>query len=101
MSLPAQPSPPCEGAALDDETRRAEGILFDIAADLRRAPLAGSLRLHLRALELKRMLVRWRDEPPDEASRAAVLRDLCALQRDLSALLRGSAAGIVMRSRVA
>jgi hypothetical protein len=60
----------------------AERSLFLLASELRRVPLtADTKRLHLRALELKRMVSGWRDGSPLEEDVSAVLEELEELAR--------------------
>jgi len=60
----------------------AERQLFALASRLRRVPASGPTRsLHLRALELKRELARWRAQPPDMEARDRVLAALEELSR--------------------
>jgi hypothetical protein len=60
------------------KARAAEGLLFDLAAELRFVPIQGeATRTHLRALELKRELRSWEEKPPDDGARIdAVLEEL-------------------------
>ncbi len=51
--------------------------LFELAADLRSVPVnERTKRLHLRALELKRMLSTWEEHPPDDHEADAVLEEV-------------------------
>lgn len=55
----------------------AERSLFALASELRRVPLDASTKgLHLRALELKREIARWRGRPPDPREPNAVLEEI-------------------------
>jgi hypothetical protein len=77
---------------LHGDIAQAEGLLLDLATELRRAPIQATLRLQLRALQLKRLVTSWAERCPDcadEASRRAVLDELLAMQCELeSHLLR-------------
>lgn len=58
---------------IDDVERR----LFALACELKRLPLDPSTkRLHLRALELKRAIVPWRDHPPRPDAVSAVADEI-------------------------
>jgi hypothetical protein len=69
----------------DHDALRAERLLYGIAGDLRRLPIHQTLGMHLRALQIKRALLRWKDARPDEGARRATLADLAALQADVEA----------------
>jgi hypothetical protein len=78
---------------------RAEGLLFDLAGELRRAPVHKTLRIHLRALQMKRVVTRWYEQPPDEASSRAVIEELLSLQREVREIgIRSVLAGLERRS---
>lgn len=67
---------------IDRWIEHAERSLFALATELRRVPLApDTRRLHLRALELKRAIKRWRDEAPDDAAIGAALEEIEELAR--------------------
>jgi hypothetical protein len=68
------------------DVRRAERVLFDLAGELRRVPLHASLRLQLRALQIKRLVTGWTERASDDASRRAVLDELLALGSEVEAL---------------
>jgi len=60
----------------------AERCLYALAHDLRRVPFVdGTRRMHLRALELKRAIARWREECPSVEARAAALDEVEQLAR--------------------
>lgn len=61
---------------------QAELLLFRLATDLLRLPFEGrTRRLHIRALELKRVVDEWRDVKPSAAERSAVCDEIANLQR--------------------
>jgi hypothetical protein len=69
---------------IDSWIDHAERCLFVVAHQLKRVPLQPSTRrLHLRALELKRAIGRWRDEPPDVAGRDEVLAQIEELAHEV------------------
>ena len=72
--------------AIDADAARAEELLFDLAGELRRAPLNATLPLHIRALQIKRILTRWSEQLPDDASRRTLIDELLELHRELRAL---------------
>ncbi|MGO9000016.1 MAG: hypothetical protein ACLQVI_42360 [Polyangiaceae bacterium] len=82
----ASPPSPSTACNLAFDVYRAESILFDLAGELRRVPFHAALRIHLRALQLKRLITPWTEESPDDATRHAVIDELLALQRDVEAL---------------
>lgn len=62
---------------------QAERSLFALASELRRVPLGESTRqLHVRALELKREMVRWREHPPDQDVLTRALEEIERLARE-------------------
>lgn len=66
----------------------AERYLHGLAHDLRRVPFVESTRrMHLRALELKRAIARWKEERPDVAVRAAAVDEVEALAREARGFL--------------
>lgn len=68
----------------------AERALFVLANELRRVPLEpDTRRMHVRALELKREVARWRDRRPDIRERSAILEEIEALAREAEAHRRG------------
>jgi hypothetical protein len=67
------------------DAARAERLLYGLAGDLRRLPVHSTLSLHLRALQTKRAVLRWRESPPDEASRRAVFAELASLRSEIEA----------------
>jgi hypothetical protein len=68
-------------STLTTDQHRAESLLAELAADLRRVPVDGPMRtLHLRALSLKRAVMRWSEEHPEESVRRAVLDEVVAMQ---------------------
>lgn len=70
----------------------AERLLFDIAIDLRRTGTRPeAVGLHLRALELKRTVSRWRDRPPDPPARDATLGAIEHLADEVTRTVRGRA----------
>lgn len=70
--------------AVAHDLRRAEELLFDIAADLRRVPVhAGTRDFHLRALAAKRNVSLWANSPPPDDERRRTLEELVAIQEDV------------------
>jgi hypothetical protein len=68
---------------LEADQLRAEGLLFELAKDLRHVPLEERTRaLHLRALALKQAVARWPQSAPDPASRQALCEEVLAMQRE-------------------
>jgi hypothetical protein len=62
----------------------AEQSLFALASELRRVPLDASTKhTHVRALELKRDVVRWRESLPDDDVVSAALEEIEELRRGL------------------
>lgn len=54
--------------------RAAEQLLYELARDLRFVPIEPrTMRVHLRALELKREVRAWGSAPPDEGAMTAVI----------------------------
>jgi hypothetical protein len=78
------------GCTLDADLVRAERLLFDLAGELRRVPVHACMHVHLRALQIKRVLMRWNEENPDDVTRHALLAELCTLQREVEALRAGA-----------
>jgi hypothetical protein len=75
------------------DVRRCEGVLSDLAGELRRVPVHASLRLQVRALQIKQLVTGWTERASDDASRRAVLDELLALRSEVEALrLRARAA---------
>jgi len=69
----------CLGGLAGDQ-RRAEGLLADLGANLRRVPVEERTRaLHLRAIALRRIVTRWSEDQPDEATRRSLCDELVAL----------------------
>lgn len=74
---------------IDGWIDHAERALHVLARDLRAVPVDGTTRrLHLRALELKREVARWRDAEPDVPSRCAALDEIEELSREVLAARR-------------
>jgi hypothetical protein len=76
-----------DSSSLDDPVKlwldHAERGLYVLATELRRIPLdAVTRRLHLRALELKRNVARWREHPPSRETAASTLEEVEALARE-------------------
>jgi hypothetical protein len=66
---------------LRTEIVRAEALLRDIAASLRKRPMkGGTSELHVRALQLKRQVSSWTGEVPDATVRQ-VVEQVVALHR--------------------
>jgi hypothetical protein len=74
------------------DQHRAESLLSELATELRRVPVDEHTRsLHLRALALKRAVMHWAEQHPDESIRHAVVDEVLAMQRvarDLAAGFR-------------
>ena len=70
------PAPPTLAA----DKHRADGLLFDLAMELRRITVEERTRyLHLRALALKGRVMRWSEDQPDEVTRLALCDEVIAL----------------------
>jgi hypothetical protein len=74
-------------SSLDDPVKlwvdHAERSLYVLATELRRIPLdTATKRLHLRALELKRNVARWREHPPSRETAVSTLEEVEALARE-------------------
>jgi hypothetical protein len=89
-------------STLAPDRHHVESLLAELASELRRVPVDElTSPLHLRALSLKRAVMHWRDECPDESVRRAVFDEVRALHgeardwRRLSRLGGRSAAGEV------
>ena len=62
---------------------RATSVLHSLAVELLHVPVDSCTReLHIRALDYKRDVARWTEGSPSAETRAAVISDLEALQRD-------------------
>ena len=71
------------GATLVTDQQRAETLLSELATELCRVPVERrTCALHLRALALKRHVMRWPEEHPDESVRRAVVDEVIAMQRE-------------------
>jgi hypothetical protein len=79
------------------DVRRGERVLYDLAGELRRVPVHASLRLQLRALQIKKLVTGWTERASDDASRRAVLDELLALGSEVEALRIGARAAEEMR----
>ncbi len=81
--------PPSDLAA---DQHRAERLLAELAIELRRVPVDEHTRtLHLRALALKRAVMRWPDDQPDESVRHAVVDEVRVMQKEALDWRRASA----------
>ncbi len=70
--------------SLEAWIEHAERRLRALAIELRRVPLAErTWRMHVRALELKRAVARWRAERPAVAERTALVAEIDDLARDV------------------
>ena len=79
-------------SALDSDQERAERLLYELASDLRFVAVGERTRaLHVRALELKGAVRRWRAECPDARARDATCDEIVALQKHARAVLGRSA----------
>ena len=64
--------------------RTAVELLYELAAELRVLPIRpATLRLHLRALELKRRVRDWDHDPPDRAAVDDVIEDVDRLRAEV------------------
>ncbi len=62
----------------------AERLLSELAIQLRRIPVdRRTSPLHLRALALKRTVMRWPDDRPDKSLRHAVVREVRVMQEEV------------------
>lgn len=81
---------PCAASSpLVSDVHRAERILFDLAGQLRHVPVHQTLPLHLRALQIKQLVMRWSEALSDDASRhavQAVIDELLSLRREVETL---------------
>ena len=76
-------------ASLAADQLHVQGLLADLAAELLRVPVEESTRtLHLRALALRRVVMRWPEDHPDEQNRRAVCNEVIALQEEARARRR-------------
>jgi len=72
---------PPSDLAMDQQD--AERLLSELAIQLRGVPLDGRTSpLHLRALALKRTVMRWSDDQPDESLRHAVVDEVRVMQEE-------------------
>jgi hypothetical protein len=81
--------PRAASSPLVSDVHRAERILFDLAGQLRRVPVHQTLPLHLRALQIKQLVMRWSEELSGDASRQAVqavIDELLTLRREVDTL---------------
>jgi P2-related tail formation protein len=59
----------------------AERLLSQLAIELRRVPVdERTCALHLRALALKRAVMRWSEDQPDESLRRAIVDEVRVMQ---------------------
>ena len=83
MPTLAEGDPETFAATLVTDQHRAEALLAELATDLCRVPVDERTgALHLRALALKRHVMRWPEDHPDEAVRRAVVDEVLAMQRE-------------------
>jgi hypothetical protein len=76
----------------EDDLRRAEAVLHELALVLLRVPVDEHTRdLHLRVLRLKRDIARWHSRMPDESARRTVINELARLQQEVAIWDRGAA----------
>jgi hypothetical protein len=77
------------------DAQQAERLLHELAVELRRLPYHGHTRgMHLRALALKRAVVRWvADATCTEEDRRAIGEEIERLRHELS---RGWARGVLV-----
>jgi hypothetical protein len=70
-------------SAFTSDQHRAESLLAELATDLRWVPVDGRTRtLHLRALSLKREVMRWSEELPEESIRHSLLDEVVEMQAE-------------------
>jgi hypothetical protein len=68
---------------IDWDRRRAEELLFVIAAELRRIPMNERTKeLHLRALRAKRDVTQWSRDPPAEPARLRSIEELVRIHAE-------------------
>jgi hypothetical protein len=78
-------------AGCEEDLRRAEAVLHELALVLLRVPVDEHTRdLHLRVLRLKRDIARWHSRMPDESARRTVLNELARLQQEVAIWDRGA-----------
>jgi hypothetical protein len=78
MALPSNPSAPPSDLAADQA--RAETLLAELAGALMRVPVDERTRiLHLRALSLKRVVMQWHVEQPEEPARRSVVAEIVSM----------------------
>jgi hypothetical protein len=70
---------------MNDDRRRAEALLYELAAELRRLPVNEHTGdLHVRALAAKRTISSWKDEALHDAhARQRTIDSIVALQDDV------------------
>jgi hypothetical protein len=77
---------PSNPSTLEADTHRAEGLLFDLATELRRITVEKrTCALHLRALALKAAVMRWPESRPDQAERDALCDEALSLLQETRA----------------
>jgi hypothetical protein len=65
----------------DNDARCAEELLHELALDLRHVPVDGQTQaLHVRALQIKRDVIRWADQSLAAEERTRVLDELSELR---------------------
>jgi len=70
-------------STLSADQSRAESLLAELAMDLCVVPVEDRTRaLHLRALALKRAVMRWSEDLPEESIRRIVLDEVLAIQAE-------------------
>jgi hypothetical protein len=69
--------------ALKTDRNDPEGLLSELAAELRHVPVEEATReLHTRALQLRAVVAMWSANPPDETARRATCDEILALHRE-------------------
>ncbi len=86
---------PSAAPTLEADIQRAESMLYDVAVALKRLRLDESTRgVHLRALDLKRAVGRWRSEEPTPEDRSSVLEEIRQLADETAFWLRAAGAAV-------
>jgi hypothetical protein len=69
--------------SLEADASHAESLLYELAVTLRRVPVEESTRrMHVRALDLKRQVVRWRADQPPRDERLSALDEIDQLAQE-------------------
>lgn len=80
MSMALSSNPSAAPSDLAADQGRAETLLAELAAVLMRVPVDEKTgTLHLRALSLKRAVMQWTVEHPDESIRRSIVAEIVAM----------------------